>query len=575
MTRFTRTSTSLLLALGMGASAATGAVDTSCVRCHGDPDLFEGDDLAVVHDVETSVHGAAGLSCHDCHGGNPDVAVAEDADAAMDPGFAPNPYVGPPARADVPSFCGRCHSDPAYMKRFRPDFRVDQEAEYRTSHHGVALAAGDTRVATCVSCHGTHDILPVKDSASPVYPTRVAETCRGCHGDAETMAGYRRDDGTPLPVDQYERWTSSVHGAAMLVRGDVSAPTCNDCHGNHGAAPPGLESVALVCGQCHGREADLFRESPKRAGFEAHNEYLADAEDGCRDCHEAPEPAVTMSLRHFSECATCHDNHAVLRPTVAMLGALPATPCAFCHEGDDPPAGAASEPERIRAHYRDELGRLMAEAEASGEGLEGELLFDWLVDRALELPAHTTASADRDTGSHLRPEFAKLFSKFRIGKTHHVIGDAESGRTSLVRVVQCTDCHAAPDVASVDPVGHETAASFLARMHDLTSQIARTERTLLAARRGGVEVGEGSLELDRAVGVQVELEALVHTFDADTSAAFVHKQAEGLEHTESALVIAQAGLRELSNRRRGLTIALGVIVLLLIGLGLKIRWAET
>lgn len=548
--------------------ATADALESSCTQCHGDPEYFDEEELAVVTKYATDVHGRAGLSCHDCHGGNPDPAIADDLDAAMDEDFASNPYRGIPDRRDIPAFCGRCHSDPDYMRRFRPDYRIDQEAEYRSSHHGRALAAGDENVATCVSCHGVHGMLSVKDANSPVYPTRVADTCRGCHGNAETMSGYVLGDGTPLPVDQYERWASSVHASALLGRGDLSAPTCNDCHGNHGAAPPGLESVALVCGQCHGREADLFRQSPKRAAFDDHNDLLLDAEDGCRDCHTAPEPAANVSIRHFTECATCHGNHAVTRPTVAMLGSLPATPCAFCHEGEGGLLASGKEPERIRAHYGEELTRLMAEA--SEQGLEGELLFDWLVDRALDLKTHTLEGA---TGSHapLRPEFEKLFAKFRIGKTHHAIEDPATGGTTLVPVVQCTDCHGAEGVAPDEPVGHETALRYLERMHDLTSRIAHTERLLLAARRGGVEVGEGTLHLDRAVGTQVELETLVHTFVADTSGSFAHKHREGVQLADAALESAQSGLRELANRRRGLVVALGLILLLLLTLGLKIR----
>ena len=34
--------------------------------------------------------------------------------------------------------------------------------------------------------------------------------------------------GQPLPIDQYARWRESVHADSLLVREDLSAPTCND-----------------------------------------------------------------------------------------------------------------------------------------------------------------------------------------------------------------------------------------------------------------------------------------------------------------------------------------------------------
>ncbi len=326
------------------------ALATACVTCHSNPDVFDEATIAIVRAMQKDVHAAAGLSCQDCHGGNPDPKLADDPDAAMSK-QAPTPFRGAPSRAEIPDFCGRCHSDPVFMKRYHPDPRVDQEREYWTSRHGAALRQGDTKVATCVDCHGAHGILAPGDNASPVYPTHVAETCAKCHADPKHMAGYELDDGSPLPTDQYESWRRSVHAAAMFDKGDLSAPTCNDCHGNHGATPPGLGSLSFVCGQCHGREAELFRQSAKSRDFEAHNELLADAgPEACASCHSAPEPPATLEgVRSFTECTTCHGNHAVVAPRVTMLSLLPDVPCALCHEPNVQGVAVIAEPRRAAA----------------------------------------------------------------------------------------------------------------------------------------------------------------------------------------------------------------------------------
>jgi hypothetical protein len=249
------------IAVAMFAAIASGAETSSCVSCHGNADMVGEDGVAIVTGWKAGVHASVELGCHDCHGGNPDPANADDADAAMDRNFSSHPFIGVPDRAAIPGFCGRCHSDPDFMRRYDPGARVDQEREYWTSHHGKALKRGDPNVAVCVDCHGVHGILRASDVDAPVYPKRVAETCGRCHSDAGRMDGYKLPDGRPLPVDQQVRWKRSVHAAAMFDKDDLTAPTCNDCHGNHGAAPPGLESIAYVCGQCHGREAGLFRAS--------------------------------------------------------------------------------------------------------------------------------------------------------------------------------------------------------------------------------------------------------------------------------------------------------------------------
>ena len=192
----------LLLALPAG-----GAEPTSCVACHGNADMFDGEQLAIVPAYADDVHAEVGLSCHDCHGGNPDPALSDDFISAMDPEFADNPYRGAPAKIDQPRLCGGCHSDPNYMRRFAPDARIDQEAEYATSQHGILLVAGDTAVAACVDCHGIHGIRRTGSPESSVYPSAVAETCGGCHADAA------RWPPTGCPTAGRCRWTSCRGGS--------------------------------------------------------------------------------------------------------------------------------------------------------------------------------------------------------------------------------------------------------------------------------------------------------------------------------------------------------------------------
>ncbi len=562
--------TAAVVILAAPAMAAAPA-RTSCITCHADASLFEGAAARVVAAFRSDVHAEVGLSCQDCHGGNPDPALAEDP-SAMDPAFAPNPYRGAPARRDIPAFCGRCHSDPAYMKRFRPDMRVDQEREYATSHHGQALARGDLKVATCVDCHQVHGILRVGDPRSPVHPKRVAETCRSCHADAKHMAGYKLADGRPLPIDQYALWRQSVHAKALLEREDLSAPTCNDCHGNHGATPPGVGSVAFVCGQCHGREADLFRASPKQQGFQSHNDLLATAEGGsCAACHEPPEPQAAVTTVHgFTECTTCHTNHAVVRPTVAMLSGLPEIPCAFCHEGSGPLAKAVPEPAAKQRNYQRMKATLLAAA--ARQNLRGDERFDWLVDQALALPNHNLAEDAAPAGGRtLRPEFERLFTKFRIGKVRFTYVDPATGKPARAAVVRCADCHSPSPALASAPVGLRTGQAMLARMRELTALTARAERILLQARRGGVETRKALPEIDGAVDDQIELEVLVHGFSSQPGSAFVKKQREGIAHARAALAAGQQALDEIAYRRKGLGVSLALIVLVLIGLALKIR----
>jgi hypothetical protein len=310
----------LLLALsgfGMNAAPAQQKKD-SCVECHA---ALEGPLAEPVAVMKEDIHRQRGFSCAECHGGDPS---SDDLLAAKDPKTG---FIGRPSPRAIPAFCGRCHSDAEFMKRYNPALRVDQEREYFTSIHGKRLRAGDTRVATCTSCHGAHGIRSAHHPLSPVYPLNVAETCARCHADATYMKGYR------LPHDQYDRYKRSAHARALYERQDLSAPTCNDCHGNHGAVPPGATSVARVCGQCHVRQSELFHTSPHKAAFDA---------------------------LQLAECVYCHGNHDVLSPTDEMIGTGERSVCISCHTPGDAGYQAA---ERMRA-LLDELSHELERARA-------------------------------------------------------------------------------------------------------------------------------------------------------------------------------------------------------------------
>jgi len=291
------------------------AVDT-CATCHAaldDPRLTP---PAAAAAVGADVHRQQGITCAGCHGGDP---TAEDAADAMDPkrGFR-----GKLAHTAIPELCGSCHSDAAFMLSYAPNIPTDQLAQYRTSRHGLALAKGDGNVAVCSSCHGAHGVLPATDARSPVYPSRIVETCGECHGNATLMARYG------IKGDELAEYKKSVHYAALTRKNDLSAPTCNDCHGSHGATPPGISSVSNVCGTCHLTQRERFDESPHKEAFAA-----------------IEQPA----------CEACHSNHAVLSPSDAWIGVGEGQVCGECHAAGDPGATVAAAVSGVLADVHQQL----------------------------------------------------------------------------------------------------------------------------------------------------------------------------------------------------------------------------
>lgn len=320
--------------------------DYSCTFCHADPQTFSGEQkklLVTVKDLAGDIHWQDGFRCQDCHGGNP--KLAEYVDHRTDPSFR-----GVPKPDKVPDFCGRCHSDIVYMRRFNPSARTDQEAEYWTSGHGEKLKEGDTKVATCISCHGRHGILAVDNQQSHVYPKNIAETCSRCHSDKKLMAG-RTYRGRPLGYDQHAQWRRSVHGRTMMDKGDLSAPTCSSCHGNHGAMPPGVDSVANACGTCHGKIAELFAGTAMMHRFEQEDVSLP----GCATCHGTLDSHGNTQV------------HDIQLPSEQMLGMADGAVCARCHKPGGPgrfgaPVAGAKTAKALRDGL-DNLKQQIADAE--------------------------------------------------------------------------------------------------------------------------------------------------------------------------------------------------------------------
>jgi len=284
----------VILLPGLWTRAAAKDV---CVECHS---TLGGELSLPVEKMAGDIHQQSGFSCADCHGGDREADVGKGGkEAAMNPRRG---YLGVPPPAQIPRLCAKCHSDARFMKRFDPNINVDQLDRYRTSVHGIQLAKGVSKVATCASCHGSHGVFEPNDPRSSVYAANVPETCARCHADPEYMKEFS------IPTNQYADYVTSIHGEYLLEKGDISAPACNDCHGSHGAAPPGVGTVANVCWRCHPAPRERFLGSPHREAFEE---------------------------LEYPECVECHGNHRVEAATDKLVGVEEGAVCIKCHDGDE------------------------------------------------------------------------------------------------------------------------------------------------------------------------------------------------------------------------------------------------
>lgn len=337
------------------------AISEVCAKCHAHPEKMAQFHSSIPTNqfsgLKTSVHGrlsttgkARIVQCTTCHNAHGIVSVQDPA--------------SPVYPLNVVKTCTKCHADAAFMQTYNPSLPVDQLDKYRTSVHGMRNAKGDPKPAECASCHGSHEILAASDVRSRVYPTNLPGTCAGCHSNTEYMKQYG------IPTDQFEKFSKSVHGVALLQKHDLGAPACNKCHGNHGATPPGIESISKVCGTCHALNADLFSSSPHKRAFDE---------------------------RKLPECETCHGNHEIIAATDKLLGTAPGASCSRCHSKTQFPKGY--EVAKVMRSLIDSLEASEVRArnlvdEAEQKGMEvGEAKFKLRDVRQARLEARTKVHA--------------------------------------------------------------------------------------------------------------------------------------------------------------------------------------
>lgn len=204
----------------------------------------------------------------------------------------------------------------------------------------------------------------------------VAQTCSTCHANAEYMKGYK------IPTDEFALYNSSVHHAALVDRGDLSAPTCVTCHGSHGAAPPGVASVENVCSTCHVFQAQLFDSGPHKDAF------------------------TSLGV---PGCITCHSNHGIQHPSDTFIGTAEGSVCVKCHSAGEPGFDAAAKMHESLARLDSAIGRsdaILNRAELSGmEVGEAKLAQsearDDLIKARVSIHGVQTAKVDQDVQAGL------------------------------------------------------------------------------------------------------------------------------------------------------------------------------
>lgn len=267
------------------ARPGTDQPGAECLACHGEKGMSTtrgGKTVSLYVDAKkfrASVHGS--LGCTGCH-------------AALEGKELPH---------DVPVahvVCGTCHP-------------TEQEQHSR-SLHGKAVAQGDPLAPRCVSCHGNHDILPVKDNRSAVAPLRVPFVCGQCHREGTPVQRTRA-----IPEDNIlENYSESIHGEALLKKGLSVAPNCASCHTPHLILPHtdpassiARRNIAATCTKCHSQIEAVHRKIIRGELWEKEANILP----ACVDCHQPHKIRNVFYTQGMADadCMRCHGDEKLRR----------------------------------------------------------------------------------------------------------------------------------------------------------------------------------------------------------------------------------------------------------------------
>jgi hypothetical protein len=195
----------------------------TCLECHGKQGLAltleDGETLNLYvseEDYNHSVHGEDGYACVQCH---------------TTVGNYPHPPFSAKDIRDVSlqlyQACRRCH--------------LEQYTLTQDSVHADALANGNRNAAICTDCHTAHAVRQLTDPETgkllPEAHEWIPQTCAQCHNAI------------------YQKYLTSVHGAALVGEGNPDVPTCIDCHGVHNIENPTTAAFRVnspeICAKCH------------------------------------------------------------------------------------------------------------------------------------------------------------------------------------------------------------------------------------------------------------------------------------------------------------------------------------
>ncbi len=287
---------SLLVAIGFlwAGPEKTVSVNARCLACHGSQ--AEVSESLRINEKNFLGSAHAFLACTDCH-----LVRPEEREGDL------------PHKKKLPDVncTAVCHRESGLAGEGQTPL------SYPDSVHGRAyLERGVSEVARCWDCHGKHNIRPARNPESSVNRKNIPLTCSACHEDMHVVIKYNIHSEMP-----YHEYMKSVHGQALFEKGLVQfAAVCTDCHGVHNIKGVGEPHIMAkqpqTCGRCHELIFGEYKQS-----LHGQQALVGNVDAPlCVDCHGEhgiASPKETGSPASFSKvidtCSVCHARPEIMQ----------------------------------------------------------------------------------------------------------------------------------------------------------------------------------------------------------------------------------------------------------------------
>ncbi len=265
-----------------------------CYLCHN----------KIADEHKESIHGisiASGMfeaaHCWDCHGSHKIVKISSSESLVYS--------------KNLVKTCGKCHDDPIFSEEHYSSVKQPGKM-YSTSVHGKLVQMGRMDAASCITCHGVHNIKNRIQPGSTISHINLSKVCSECHKEIS---------------EEYEQ---SIHWIAVK-KGVHESPSCNDCHSEHS-----IHAINTV------NKREEIKKMQEETCLSCHQNLLLSARFGIngesakhyQDSYHGL--AVIRGDKEAAMCVDCHGVHKIL-PKYHKESSIHednvVKTCANCHEG--------------------------------------------------------------------------------------------------------------------------------------------------------------------------------------------------------------------------------------------------